>query len=414
MVRLFNLILDKVTGFNLTAELSEVLKMDKWSRQEIEAYQKNKFNILKGYACKSEIYKNCKEWDFKDFPKYSKDDYKLNHEKFRTNFRKPYRIESTSGSTGVPRKIVVSKEMIQAKRVSHLKMLKWFGVKREDFELYIGGMTKNLKMKIYYKLKNKYFLSSYNINREKALEYIKILNKKKPRILFSYPYALNMVLNYIDDPDIKLHQPKVIYTGAENLYPDIEKQIRKHFPESALVNEYWSTEGNIGVACPEGNMHVDEDTVIVEVDNTDNNGVGDLLITNLYSYDSPIIRYRIGDRIKLSDKFCKCGRKTKIIEKIEGRDIDYFMLKDGRKIAFTENSIQIAGFCDNILAYQVIHKKLTDEVLFKYIIKDKSKPVMKESISNYFLENLKLNISFQEVAEIETEASGKHKIFKTV
>lgn len=413
MRKLFNILFDLFTGFKLDSRTKELLAMDKWSREEIEAYQQKMFEKLKSYAGRSEIYKGCKDWTISDFPKYSKDFYRDNHEKFLTRFRKPFRIESTSGSTGTPRNIVVSKEMILAKRASHLKMLAWEGIKREEREIYIGGLTKSWMYKIYYRLKNKYFLSSYNITKGKAEEYILKINRLKPSMIFTYPYAIDLILNVAEEKKLKIYQPKLIYTGAENLYPHIEEKIRKHFPSSALANEYWSTEGNIAVTCPNGSMHIDEDTLIVETDNMDNNGVGDIIITNLFSYDLPLIRYRLGDRIKLSEQKCGCGRNTRIIEKILGRDIDYFVLPDGRKIAYTENSIQIAQMSENVISYQVIYRKSDHSLLFKFVKKDKTKPVQNQRISEYFRVSFNLDILFEEVDFIETDSSGKFKIFKS-
>ncbi len=407
-------ILDFLTGFNLDQNLKHVLSRDSWSRQQIDSYHQEKFEILKQYAAKSSFYKSYYEKDLSQFPVLSKDTYSQELDKICTYFRKPYRIEFTSGSSGRPRKIVVSKEMLLAKRTSYLKMLKWFGLKRGDKEISIGGIDKSLKYRLYYILKNKIFLSSYNINKEKALQYIKIINKQKPDMIFSYPYALMLLMGYAEEMKVKIYQPKLVYIGGENLYPDVAQKIKKHFPESNFANEYWSTEANIGVTCPSGNMHIDEDTIIPEVIDTDEDGFGNLLITNLFSFDAPIIRYQLGDKVKISDKKCPCGRQTRIIEEFKGRDIDYFILPDGRKIAFTENSNQIASLCENILAYQVLHKSNTFEVQFNYIRNLKNMPVNLEPLKNYFRKKLNITVTCKEVEYIEAEKSGKHKVFKTI
>jgi phenylacetate-CoA ligase len=414
MLRYFNFFIDKITGFPLDSSLRKILTMDSWNRQEIDNYQHKMFERLREYAVKSSFYKPYIKRELKNFPVLTKETYTNELNKIITNFRKPYRIEYTSGSSGNPRKIVVSKEMLLAKRTSHLKMLHWYGLKREAKEVYIGGISKSMLYQLYYIFKNKIFLSSFNINKEKALKFIHIINRQKPDIVFSYPYALMVLLGYVEELNLQVYQPKLIYTGAENLYPEIAVKIKKHFPESYFVNEYWSTEANIGITCPSGSMHIDEDTIIPEVINKDENGVGDLLITNLFSYDAPIIRYQLGDKVKLSERECSCGRRTKIIETIMGRDIDYFILPDGRKIAFTENSIQIASLCENILAYQILHKSNTYETQFNYVKKIKNRPVNLDPLKDYFRKQLNISVTFNEVDYIETESSGKHKVFKTI
>lgn len=406
-------LIDVFTGFQLNQGLKKVLEMDTWNRSQIEQYQKEKFEKLKLYASKSTIYKDCQHWELKDFPKYPLELYRKNPEQFSTNLRKIYRLRPTSGSTGTPKKVVVSKEMLQAKRISYLKMLHWYNLKRSDREVYIGGDVYNLKTKIYYFFKNKIYLTSFNIDKENARRYIKVINRTKPKIIFSYPHALRVILNYADELKLPVFPPKLVFTSAENLTPEIAQIIKHHFPETHLANEYWSTEGNIGVTCPEGNIHVDEDTVMIEVDNPDDDGVGDLLLTNLFSYDFPIIRYPLGDRIKLSDKHCKCGRKTKVIEKIVGRKGDYYYRPDGRSISYLDT--RVAKFNDNaVILFQLIYLKKEDRMLLRYIPKKGGNKLNKEGLVKYFKKHLDIDLTFEETDKIEFNKSGKYQPFVSI
>jgi phenylacetate-CoA ligase len=406
-------LIDVVTGFELNKGLEKVIKMDTWNRSQIEQYQHEKFEKLKFYASKSDNYRGCQTWNLKDFPKYPLELYRNHPEKFRTNFRKIYAERLTSGSTGTPKKVFVSKEMLEAKRVSYLKMLHWHNLKLTDCEVYIGGDIINFKTKIYYYFKNKIYLTSFNIDKETARHYIKKINRSRPKIIFSYPHSLHVILNYAEELNLSVFQPELVYTGAELLYPETMQIIKRHFPESHLANEYWATEGNIGVTCPEGNMHVDEDTVMVEVDNVDDNGVGDLLLTNLFSYDFPIIRYPLGDKIKLSDKLCNCGRKTKVIEKMEGRSGDFFYRPDGRCIAYLDT--RIAKFTNSaVIIFQLIYHKEKDRMLLNYIPKKGKNNIDKEGLTKYFKKYLDLDLAFEETDKIEFNKSGKYQPFISV
>ena len=412
MRKIFNTIFDIATGFRVNRELKKVLEMDTWEREFIDRYQYEKFENLRKYAVRSEIYKVYINTDFARFPKFSKEFFQQHIRQFRIPSRKPYRLIYTSGSTGNPKKIFVSKEMLLAKLTSNLKMLSWYNLKREYKELHIGGLTQSFSTRIYYYLKNKVFLPSNNLTRQRAREYIKIINKHKPKILFSYPYALDIILCFAEQLKEKLHQPVIVYTGGENLLPHIKNHIRQHFPESNIVNEYWATEANIGVSCPEGHLHVDEDTIMIETDNLDENGFGDLLITNFYSFDLPLIRYDLGDRVKLSDIVCPCGRKSRIIEEIKGRTVDYYYLKDGRRIAYMD--MRISKFVDNVMLYQVIHHKKDDTFLFKYVLRDNTRPLDTTSLYNFFRKNLGVTLNFKKVDHILSEPSGKYCVYKTV
>jgi len=60
-------------------------------------------------------------------------------------------------------------------------------------------------------------------------------------------------------------------------------------------------------------MHINVEDVIVEVEN------GDIIVTNLASLSFPIIRYRLGDQVTVSDERCSCGRAHPVIADIMGR-----------------------------------------------------------------------------------------------
>ena len=93
-----------------------------------------------------------------------------------------------------------------------------------------------------------------------------------------------------------------------------------------IYNNYAATEGLAAIECEEHRgMHVMEDLAIVE--NVDRNyrqvppGVyGDkLLVTVLFKYTQPLIRYEIEDSVRFADSACSCGRPFKLIDSIQGR-----------------------------------------------------------------------------------------------
>ena len=72
--------------------------------------------------------------------------------------------------------------------------------------------------------------------------------------------------------------------------------------------------GIIAFECPFGHMHVNEENVVLEVID------GEIVVTNLNAFSIPIIRYKLGDAVKVDTKTkCSCGRSSTIITEIEGR-----------------------------------------------------------------------------------------------
>jgi phenylacetate-CoA ligase len=83
-----------------------------------------------------------------------------------------------------------------------------------------------------------------------------------------------------------------------------------------MISEYGAAEtGIIAFECPKGKMHLNMEGVIVEeIDH-------EIVVTNLQLQAFPIIRYRLGDYIKLAPKTatCECGMQHEIIEEVTGR-----------------------------------------------------------------------------------------------
>jgi phenylacetate-CoA ligase len=233
-------------------------------------------------------------------------------------------------------------------------------------------------------------------------------------VLYGYPSAIGNLAAYIQHNQLNAHQPTLIATHAEILYPKIIEDIKRAFPDAPVVNQYWATEANMGVTCPHGNLHVDEDTVIFEVDQPDHDGFGDVLITNLYSYDMPLIRYKIGDRVKLSEKPCPCGRATKVIEEIQGRTSDFLNLKDGRKISFVGLYSVVRPYLNNIISHELIYDKSKNKFILNYVKADEEKSTNLEKLTGIFKNKLGTPLTFNKVNSIEIESSGKQKFVKVL
>jgi phenylacetate-CoA ligase len=402
-----NLLIDRITGFDMSKRTTQAISFDFLNRSQIENYQKEKFQELSRIASTSEYYKDYCNKSLEEFPFINRDEYQKNLPLLRTNFKHPFHIKQSSGSTGQPVKQFVTKDMLLAKRSSHQKMLSWYGLTRESPEFKLGGLHFNVKTKIYHFLRNKRHFDSFYISDQTLPGIIRTYNKFKPAILYGYPSTINRFIMFSRNKGFKLFQPDIIVTHAENLYKEIENNIKLVFPGSKIVNQYWSTEANIAEMCPDGKLHVDEDTVICEVINPDKQGIGDLYITNLFSYIVPIIRYRIGDRVKISGEICSCGRSTKIIESIEGREGEYLELPNGIKFPIT--AMQEIDFAENILYYQLIFYKKDKRIVFKYIPVSKDLPIKKEFIFSHFRDKFGLYTEFEQVTSIESSPGGKLK-----
>ncbi len=402
-----NNLVDRLTGFRLDKELEEILLFDGYTRNEIEAYQHKAFLKLSEYASKSDFYKGFEGKPLEDFPLMEREKYIQMHDKLITHAADAYHEVRSSGTTGVPVELYITREMLLAKRVSHQKMLHWYGLNRESSEMKMGGSQANLKTRIYYYLRNKRYFNSHLFTNRNISSIARRFNRFKPRVLYGYPSIIHEFIMQSTIRGIKLHIPEIVVLHAENLHDEVKARFIEVFKGAAIVNQYWSTEANIAVSCPHGNLHLDEDTMICEVLNQDPDGTGDLYITNLHSFALPLIRYKMGDRIRLSNEKCICGRNTRVIDQIEGRVMDYLKLPDGTNYSIT--GFHFMSMAKNILSYQMLYSRKRKLMVLRYVPLDKSQAIQEDEISAYLKKEFDLSTSFEVVDILKLTASGKKK-----
>jgi phenylacetate-CoA ligase len=107
-----------------------------------------------------------------------------------------------------------------------------------------------------------------------------------------------------------------------------------------LIGFYGSKEGhNIAFECPTGpHLHINEEATMVEILDDDGRPsapgeIGRVVITNLYNFAQPLIRYDHGDLAVWGAGACACGRTLPVIERIVGRTMNLFRFPDGTRVA---------------------------------------------------------------------------------
>ena len=180
-------------------------------------------------------------------------------------------------------------------------------------------------------------------------EIVKILNNYKPDLLTGYPSVLAALAMEKLKGKLEI-APLAIACSAEQLTRETHKTLKQAF-NCPVLNNYCSTEGGeAAMMCEYGNLHINDDWVIMEPVDDENRLVekGSLssavLITNLAAYIQPIIRYRLEDRVRITDSPCKCGSNLPIME-IMGREGDTLCLcgKSIPSVVFQVLNYEIPG-----------------------------------------------------------------------
>lgn len=171
-----------------------------------------------------------------------------------------------------------------------------------------------------------------------AAQIVEQLNAFQPAMLGGYPSNLELLIDEQKSGRLRIH-PVLIMTGGEFLSPDLRTRLSEAF-DCYVQTAYACTEGGtIACECTEQRFHLNDDWVIVEPVDEHNRPVPDgtrsdkILLTNLFNFTQPYLRYEVTDRVVLHREPCACGSPSPWLT-LEGRTDDTVrLMQDGREIA---------------------------------------------------------------------------------
>jgi len=387
----------------------ELKESDFASLQTLEDIQLDRLKQLLAHAKEySVFYKerlnhididNMRLSDLQNIPLLSKKEL-LNHiQDISNNPHNEKLIKSeTSGSTGEALIFYRNLKWDAYHRAAQYRGYSWYDINPWDKNIYFWGFNPNWKQKIKIRildlLMNRYRIFSFD---EKVLHNsVSII--KKSKYIEGYSSAIYTLSQYLYKNKYKFENIKLVKGTSEKIYDNYHKIVKDVFGLK-MTSEYGAAEaGIIAFECPEGNMHIAMENVIVEVVDEK------IVITNLHSYSFPIIRYELGDYVKLSNKKCNCGREHLIIEEVTGRI--------GQKIVGYHKeypSLSLYYIFKNIalqynlqLAYFASQYKI-GELKIDVIVQDYDKNIIKQYIyeeaNKYFKDDIVLSIRFTDKIE---------------
>lgn len=214
------------------------------------------------------------------------------------------------------------------------------------------------------------------------------------------------------------HKPRVVALGAENTYEFQRRQIVS-LTEAVVTDQYGFSEGCGNASqCEEGAYHEDFEYGILEC--VDPEPVGDgrirgrIVCTGFACPEFPFIRYEVGDiGIWEPDRYaCSCGRESRVLHSIEGRQDDYVITPEGRRIMRFD---YIFKDTDRVAESQVVQRELGAIVIRiarrqGYGTADED--YIRSEVARWISD--RLEVAFEYVDEIEREPNGKFRAVKSL
>ena len=248
------------------------------------------------------------------------------------------------------------------------------------------------------------------------------INEFQPDALSGYASGVYLLAGEQLKGNISI-KPKRVICAADSLTPKMRKTVKEAF-EVEPVNFYAASE-SIGMAAEcdaNQGFHLFDDWHCFEIVDQDCQPVnpgepGNLLLTNLYNYTQPLIRYRLDDEIILDDTPCECGCPFPLIKNIAGRQEDFlwFEKSDGSK-EYIHPIVIVEFFVPGLEKLQVIQTQ-KNKLLMKVIIHGDRGEVlpairkrMNEILKGKGLEEV-VSFEIEVVNEIENDPrTGKFKL----
>lgn len=245
---------------------------------------------------------------------------------------------TTSGSSGTPVAVLRDHRSWAHAHGNLIRGWHWHGVEVGDPYAYFWGLALDPSGRRQAGLRDWFFnrqrLSAFEITPARAKEFFAQLQRNPTVWGMGYPSAITNFADEVIAQKLDGHSLgwKAAITTAEVLRPHQRERLQQAFG-CTVVDSYGCAEiGVTAFGCEAGSLHVPIESVVVDTVPTDD-GRFEVLLTDLFNYSQPVIRYRIGDMVEAAPEGpCACGRALPRLGTLQGRAGDFIQLPDGRVI----------------------------------------------------------------------------------
>lgn len=320
-------------------------------------------------------------------------------------------LARTGGTTGKSLIVRMAKEDMQI-RMAELDYWKeshgaYHGMRRVSFSgKIVVPQQSSGPLWRYNRALNQRFYSSFHLTAETAPLYVASMNEFEPEIIDGFANCIADLCRYAKATGNHFtFRPVAVFPTSEPLYPEHRAIIREMLGVEPR-DQYASSEGAPFLfECAHGGFHYAMHTGVIEVDEN-----GEALVTSFTTRATPLIRYRIGDRIRFSDRKCTCGWDTPLVDVVEGRSNDYLSSPVRGRVYAANFSNVVKEFPNSVIQTQFVQPSI-DEVIVKIVVDHTrfDRSTGERKIINEVRSRLgeQVRVRVEVVEEIPRERSGK-------
>lgn len=329
----------------------------------------------------------------------------------------PYR---TSGTTGSALKFYKSREAIAFQWAIWWRHRTRFGFRPLTWHLNFTGrpVVPSTQLSVPYWRWNwpmrQALVSMQQLRPDRIRELARFVDSHGFEYFIGYPSFIHTFSLLLEEHGLELRShPKYVFLGAEKTH-DFQRSAIERVLKSRVTDQYGFSEGAGNASkCEHGVYHEDWEFGILECGEPeqleDGSVRGKIVATGFADYAFPFVRYEVGDTAVWAPKEyqCPCGRKSRVLTNIEGRNEDYVITPEGMRVMRFDYLFKDT---ETIKEAQVIQREegaIVIRVVRRETYSRSVEDSIREQVENWISPRLK--VYFEYVDEIPRSKSGKFR-----
>ena len=377
--------LQRALGSHAQAAYRQLLDQETWPRDRFAAWQDAEFQHLAAAAVQDVPFYRERvapgtHHDLAAFPIITKSELAGNFtalmsDAMRTDYeRGPARgytwVKVTSGgTTGLPTTVIHDADFRDKDRAARLYELHLAGFPFGTPHVRLWGSMHDiqrtrasLQQRVIATLANETLLNAFMMEDAHLRAYLDLLHRSRVQHLLTYADAGYQLARFAWRHGIAVRPLTSIMATGGTLTDAMRTTMAEVF-RCRVHNKYGSRDaGELACDCDHGSLHVLPHLIIEIVDEQGRPcppGVtGRVLVTFLGNPSFPLIRFDITDRAAASAAPCACGRPFPVLERLEGRAVDFLVSTRGGFVSptYIRHLVGVVHGSEKVRRFQLVQE----------------------------------------------------------
>lgn len=390
------------------------IKEHEYNKNVLDDYIKSELKFVLNTAVQNtEFYAKFDSNEFNSFPFLTKQIINSNHSCFISKVKPKVVVNGyTSGTSGSPLMVPQSMQSVVKEFAFVKRLLEWAGYKKGDRRAWLrGDLIVPLEQKKgplwrYSFFEKMIIFSTFHLSKQTMQSYIDKMVSYKVDIIQAYPSSIVLLAKFLKENN-RYYPSKLksIITSSEQLTNDDRALIEERF-RCNVFDWYGLFERVAAISnCEHGRYHLLTDYSYVELEQVSDD-IYEIIGTNFNNKFYPLIRYKTGDQIVVSDeKACPCGRVYPLVKKVIGRQVQHVYNVNRDRVFALDQCVKEAKGIIGSQFEQFKYGEITIHIIVNQEFNEQQKIKIENAVKARL--GLEMNVIFNFVNELKRTRNGK-------